>query len=44
MGHFEQVMAVLGMPAARLDELGTLNALKANDRVARGTLVKIISR
>ncbi|CCH56830.1 peptidase M48 Ste24p [Fibrisoma limi BUZ 3] len=43
-GTFREVMTALGMPANRLEELGTLNSLRADDRVARGTMVKIITR
>ncbi|GAB3640657.1 M48 family metalloprotease [Spirosoma arcticum] len=43
-GSFSEAMSSLGMPAARLEELGTLNSLKANDRVARGSLIKVIAR
>lgn len=43
-GTFREVMTALGMPAARLEELGTLNSMKADDQVQRGMLVKIVSR
>lgn len=43
-GTFGQAMSALGMPASRLEELGTLNSMKANDRVARGSLIKVITR
>jgi len=43
-GTFREVMTALGMPANRLEELGTLNSLRADDRVARGTLVKVVTR
>ena len=43
-GSFSEAMSALGMPAARLEELGTLNSLKATDRVARGSLIKVIAR
>lgn len=43
-GSFGEVMSALGMPSARLEELGTLNSMKANDRVARGSLIKVIAR
>lgn len=43
-GTFGEAMSALGMPAARLEELGTLNSLKANDRVAGGSLIKVIAR
>ena len=41
---FTDIMTTLGMPAARVEELGVLNGLKATDPVSRGTLVKIITR
>ncbi|MFC5407790.1 M48 family metalloprotease [Larkinella bovis] len=43
-GTFREVMGNLGMPANRLEELGVLNSLKADDKVARGSLIKIIGR
>ncbi|WP_461140660.1 M48 family metalloprotease [Spirosoma pomorum] len=43
-GSFREVVTALGMPANRVDEAGILNGLKADDRVTKGTLVKIISR
>ena len=43
-GTFSEAMSALGMPASRLEELGTLNSLKANDRVARGSLIKVVGR
>jgi predicted Zn-dependent protease len=43
-GTFREVATAMGMPASRLEELGVLNSLKADDRVARGSLLKIISR
>jgi predicted Zn-dependent protease len=43
-GSFREVVTALGMPANRVDEAGILNGLKADDRVTRGTLIKIISR
>lgn len=43
-GSFRDVMTALNMPSNRIEELGTLNSLKANDQVARGTLMKIIRR
>ncbi|MGV3560215.1 M48 family metalloprotease [Larkinella arboricola] len=43
-GTFKEVMAALGMPANRLEELGVLNSMKSDDRVTRGSLIKIISR
>lgn len=41
---FQENMAALGMPASRIEELGTLNSLRAGDKVSRGTLVKVITR
>lgn len=43
-GSFREVMAALNMPTSRLAELGTVNSLQADDRVARGTLLKIVRR
>ncbi|WP_460965098.1 M48 family metalloprotease [Spirosoma litoris] len=43
-GSFRDVVTQLGMPANRVEEAGILNGLKADDRVTRGTLIKIISR
>ncbi|MBC8155473.1 MAG: M48 family metalloprotease [Bacteroidetes bacterium] len=43
-GSFADVMNALGMPAGRVEELGVLNSLKKDDRVARGMLVKVIGR
>lgn len=43
-GSFQEVMTALGMPAKRIEELGVVNGQKANDRITRGTLVKIISQ
>lgn len=43
-GSFSEAMSALGMPSARLEELGTLNSMKANDRVARGSLIKVIAK
>ena len=43
-GSFGEAMSALGMPAARMEELGTLNSLKTSDRVARGSLIKVIAR
>ena len=43
-GSFGDAMSALGMPQARMEELGTLNSLKATDRVARGSLIKVIAR
>jgi predicted Zn-dependent protease len=43
-GSFREVMGSLGMPANRVEELGVLNSLRPDDKVAQGTLVKIIGR
>jgi len=43
-GSFREVVTLLGMPANRVEEVGILNGLKADDRVPRGTLLKIINR
>jgi predicted Zn-dependent protease len=43
-GSFRELMAAMGMPASRLNELGVMNSLKLDDRVARGSLLKIITR
>ncbi|GAB3923398.1 M48 family metalloprotease [Larkinella terrae] len=43
-GSFREVITALGMPANRVEEAGILNGLKADDRVKRGTLIKVINR
>lgn len=43
-GSFREVVTALGLPANRVEEAGVLNGLKADDRVAKGALVKVISR
>lgn len=43
-GSFREVMSALGMPNNRIEELGVLNSMKADDRVARGTLMKVIGQ
>jgi len=43
-GSFRDVMTALGMPANRLEELGTLNSMRADDRLTRGALVKVVAR
>jgi predicted Zn-dependent protease len=43
-GSFRENMAALNMPNSRLNELGVLNSLQADERVTRGTLLKIIRR
>lgn len=41
-GTFQQAMQALQMPTNRLEELGILNGMGANDRVTRGMLIKTI--
>lgn len=43
-GSFRDVMTALGMPAKRIEELGVLNSMKADDRITRGTSLKIIGQ
>ncbi|MBO0947630.1 M48 family metalloprotease [Fibrella forsythiae] len=43
-GTFQEVMSALNMPTARIEELGVLNSLKADSRVEKGTMLKIISK
>jgi predicted Zn-dependent protease len=43
-GTFREVMTALGMPSQRVEELGVLNSMQADDRVARGTLIKVVGR
>ncbi|GAB3809775.1 M48 family metalloprotease [Spirosoma humi] len=43
-GSFREVIMALGVPANRVEETGVLNGLKADDRVTKGALVKVISR
>ncbi|UFH54633.1 M48 family metalloprotease [Spirosoma sp. KNUC1025] len=43
-GSFREVVTALGMPASRVEEAGILNGLKADDRVTKGALIKVISR
>ncbi|GAB3939782.1 M48 family metalloprotease [Spirosoma harenae] len=43
-GSFREVITGLGMPANRVEEVGILNGVKADDRVTKGTLIKLISR
>ena len=43
-GSFREIVTGLGMPANRVEELGVLNALRADDRVTLGAMVKIIAR
>jgi predicted Zn-dependent protease len=43
-GSFREVITALGMSTNRVEEAGILNGLKADDRVTKGALVKIIVR
>ncbi|MCY7351554.1 MAG: M48 family metalloprotease [Cytophagaceae bacterium] len=43
-GTFREIMTGLGMPGNRVEELGVLNGHKADDRLTRGSMVKIIAR
>ncbi|GAB3282184.1 M48 family metalloprotease [Larkinella harenae] len=43
-GSFKEVMQSLGMPSNRIEELGVLNSMKTDDKVTRGSLIKIIGR
>ncbi len=43
-GTFLQVMTALGMANKRIEELGIVNSMKADDNVQKGSLVKIISK
>ncbi len=43
-GTFADVVTALGIPANRVEELGVLNSLKKDDRVTRGSLVKVLGR
>ncbi|GAB2766551.1 M48 family metalloprotease [Rhabdobacter roseus] len=43
-GTFEETMRSLGMPANRLEDLGTLNGMQPKDVVQQGTLIKIIGK
>ncbi len=43
-GSFRQVMTAMGMPASRIEELGVVNSLKPDEQVAKGTLLKTISK
>ena len=43
-GTFRDVMTRMGVATKRVEELGVLNGMKADDRVARGSLVKILVR
>ncbi|GAB3895432.1 M48 family metalloprotease [Larkinella knui] len=43
-GTFRETMGALGMPASRLEELGVVNSMRPDDKVKKGSLLKIISR
>lgn len=43
-GSFKDIMTTLGMPANRIEELGVVNSMKADDQVKRGTLIKVIGK
>ena len=43
-GTFQEAMAALGMPAKRLEELGTINSMKGGDKVTRGMLIKVVGQ
>ncbi|GAB4001053.1 M48 family metalloprotease [Spirosoma daeguense] len=43
-GSFQEVMTTFGIPAKRIEELGVLNSMKVEDRVAKGALLKIVGR
>ncbi|QJW92135.1 M48 family metalloprotease [Spirosoma taeanense] len=43
-GTFSEVMVAMGMPASRVEELGVLNSMKKDDRVTRGSLIKVVGR
>ncbi|WP_375445796.1 M48 family metalloprotease [uncultured Fibrella sp.] len=43
-GTFRDVMLAMSMPASRIEELGVVNSLKADDQVQKGTLLKIIAK
>lgn len=43
-GSFRDIMTSLGMDANRVGELGVINSLKTDDRVTRGTMMKVITR
>ncbi len=42
-GTLDQVLRSFKTPAARLEELAIVNGMKLTDRVAQGTLIKIVS-
>jgi predicted Zn-dependent protease len=41
---FKEAMKELKMPDNRIEELGILNQMKADDQVAKGTLIKVIGK
>lgn len=43
-GTFREVMTAMSMPASRIEELGVVNSLKVDDRVERGTMLKVITK
>jgi predicted Zn-dependent protease len=43
-GSFKEVITAMGIPTNRIEEAGVVNGMKADDRVARGTLLKVITR
>ena len=43
-GTFRDVMTAMGMPSSRIDELGVVNSLKADEQVEKGALLKIIGK
>lgn len=43
-GTFREVMLAMNMTASRIEELGVVNSLKAEDQVQKGTLLKIIAK
>ncbi|NID11050.1 M48 family metalloprotease [Fibrivirga algicola] len=43
-GTFREVMTAMNMPASRIEELGVVNSLKADERVEKGTLLKVITK
>jgi predicted Zn-dependent protease len=43
-GTLEQVLRSYNMPSARLNELAILNGMNLADRVAQGTMIKIVGQ
>lgn len=43
-GTFREVMTRMGVTGKRVEELGVLNGMKADDRVTRGALIKTVVR